>query len=180
MKSAVPYFILPAFAFVAYPNRDSSGYKERYRIPEAQNVVRGTLRYQGFPEFVKVLVDIGFLSDEPKDLLAPGAKISWKDTLAKVLGSSSSKEEDLVWAISSKTKFPSTDEKTRILSGFKWLGLFSDTLVTPRGNPLDTLCATLEEKMEYEEGERDMCILQHKFVIEYPDGKKVFLLKSQG
>src|SRR5271168_4046693 len=141
MKSAVPYFILPAFAFVAYPNRDSSGYKERYGIPEAQNVVRGTLRYQGFPEFVKVLVDIGFLSDEPKDFLAPGSKISWKDTLAKVLGSSSNKEEDLVWAISSKTKFPSTEEKNRILSGFKWLGLFSDTLVTPRGNPLDTLCA---------------------------------------
>ncbi len=28
------------FAFVAYPNRDSTGYKERYNIPEAQTVVR--------------------------------------------------------------------------------------------------------------------------------------------
>jgi len=25
----------------------------------------------------------------------------------------------------------------------------------PKGNPLDTLCATLEEKMAYEDGERD-------------------------
>src|SRR5271169_3287885 len=93
MKSAVPYFILPAFAFVAYPNRDSSGYKERYGIPEAQNVLRGTLRYQGFPEFVKVLVDIGFLSDEPRDFLALGSKLAWKDAFAKVLGSKSTKEE---------------------------------------------------------------------------------------
>jgi saccharopine dehydrogenase (NADP+, L-glutamate forming) len=93
MKTALPYYIYPAFAFVAYPNRDSTGYKELYRIPEAETVIRGTLRYQGFPEFVKVLVDVGFLSDEPKDFLASGSKLAWKDALAKLLGSSSSKEE---------------------------------------------------------------------------------------
>lgn len=93
MKAAVPYFIYPGYAFVSYPNRDSTGYKERYAIPEAQTVIRGTLRYQGFPEFVKTLVDIGFLSEEPKDFLTPGSKIPWKDVFAKVLGSSSSKEE---------------------------------------------------------------------------------------
>ncbi|KAF4632357.1 hypothetical protein G7Y89_g5771 [Cudoniella acicularis] len=35
MGTAKPYFIYPGFAFVAYPNRDSSPYKERYNIPEA-------------------------------------------------------------------------------------------------------------------------------------------------
>jgi saccharopine dehydrogenase (NADP+, L-glutamate forming) len=93
MKSAVPYFIYPGYAFVSYPNRDSTVYKTRYQIPEAETVVRGTLRYQGFPEFVKVLVDIGFLSDEPKEYLSPDSKIAWKDAFAKVLGSSSSAEE---------------------------------------------------------------------------------------
>jgi saccharopine dehydrogenase (NADP+, L-glutamate forming) len=61
----------------------------------------------------------------------------------------------------------------------KWIGLFSDTPITARGNPLDTLCATLEEKMQYEEGERDMCILQHKFIVEYKDGKQVYPLRSR-
>jgi hypothetical protein len=28
------------------------------------------------------------------------------------------------------------------------------------GNPLDTLCATLEKKMQFEEGERDLVMLQ--------------------
>ena len=55
----------------------------------------------------------------------------------------------------------------------RWIGLFSDTPITARGNPLDTLCATLEEKMQYEKGERDMCILQHKFLIERKDGTTV-------
>jgi|HubBroStandDraft_2_1064218.scaffolds.fasta_scaffold1230392_1 hypothetical protein len=38
------------------------------------------------------------------------------------------------------------------------VGIFSDAKITPRGNPLDTLCALLEEKMSYEEGERDFVV----------------------
>merc|ERR1711939_661290 len=171
MASAKPYFIYPGFAFVAYPNRDSTPYRERYNIPEAQTVIRGTLRYQGFPEFVKVLVDIGFLSDEEQSYLKPSDKpMSWAEATQKIIGSSSQKESDLTWAIQSKTKFNDTAQKQRIISGLKWLGLFSDKPITPRGNPLDTLCATLEEKMQYEKGERDMVMLQHKFEIEHKDG----------
>lgn len=93
MDSAKPYFIYPAFAFVAYPNRDSTPYKERYRIPEAQNIVRGTLRYQGFPEFVRVLVDIGFLNEEEKDFLAQSSRpLPWKEVLQKLLDVQSSNE----------------------------------------------------------------------------------------
>ena len=55
----------------------------------------------------------------------------------------------------------------------KWIGLFSNTPVHRRGTLLDTLCATLEEKMQYGPGERDMVILQHKFGIEWKDGTKV-------
>merc|ERR1711939_1101500 len=32
MASAKPYFIYPGYAFVAYPNRDSTPYRERYNI----------------------------------------------------------------------------------------------------------------------------------------------------
>lgn len=170
MEAAKPYHIYPGFAFVAYPNRDSSPYKERYGIPEAETIIRGTLRYAGFPEFVRTLVDIGFLSDEPADFLKESTP--WKTAVAKILGSSSEKEEDLVWAIGSKTKFSDNEEKNRIIAGMKWLGLFSEDKTIPRGNPLDTLCATLEQKMEYGPGERDMVMLQHKFVIELADGKK--------
>ncbi|KAF2638961.1 Saccharopine dehydrogenase [Massarina eburnea CBS 473.64] len=173
MAEAQPYFIYPGYAFVAYPNRDSTPYKERYHIPEAQTIIRGTLRYQGFPEYIKALVDIGFLSEDPKDYLKEGEKRTWKDATAKIVNATSDKDEDIVWAISSMTKFPSTEEKERIINGLRWLGLLSDDPITPRGNPLDTLCATLEQKMQYEEGERDMVLLQHRFEIENKDGSKV-------
>lgn len=172
MAEAQPYFIYPGYAFVAYPNRDSTPYKERYNIPEAQTIVRGTLRYQGFPEYIKCLVDIGFLSEEPKDFLKEGEKRTWKEATAKIVGASSDKEEDIVWAISSQTKFASTEEKDRILNGLRWIGLLSSENIIPRGNALDTLCATLEQKMQYEEGERDMVMLQHRFEIENKDGSK--------
>ncbi|ESZ90630.1 saccharopine dehydrogenase [Sclerotinia borealis F-4128] len=169
MGTAKPYFIYPGYAFVAYPNRDSTPYKERYNIPEAQTIIRGTLRYQGFPEFIRVLVDMGFLSDEDQGFSKP---ISWKEATQKVLAASSSSEEDLKWAIASKAKFESTEEKERIMNGLSWVGIFSDEKIIPRGNPLDTLCATLEKKMQFEEGERDFVLLQHKFEIEHKDGKK--------
>lgn len=169
MASAKPYFIYPGFAFVAYGNRDSTPFRERYNIPEAQTLVRGTLRYQGFPEFIKVLVDIGFLSEDKQDFLA--SPIPWAEATSKILGASGKSEQDLQWAISSKTKFTDNEEKDRIISGLKWIGIFSDKPITPRGTPLDTLCATLEEKCQYEKGERDMVMLQHKFGIEWADGK---------
>ncbi|RDW77022.1 saccharopine dehydrogenase-1 [Coleophoma cylindrospora] len=168
MAQAKPYHIYPGFAFVAYPNRDSTPYKERYNIPEAETIIRGTLRYAGFPEFVKVLVDMGFLSDEEQSFLKE--KITWAEATQKILGASSSSEKDLLWAVSSKATFKSTEEKERLLAGLKWVGIFSSETIIPRGNPLDTLCATLEKKMQFEEGERDLVMLQHKFEIEHKDG----------
>ena len=168
MATAKPYFIYPGFAFVCYPNRDSTTYKQLYNIPEAETVIRGTLRFQGFPEFIKVFVDLGFLKDSPNDAFSKA--VPWKDAFAKLIGASSSSEEALVAKISELATFKSEDDKTRILSGLKWLGLFSDKNITPKGNPLDTLCATLEELMQYEQGERDLVCLQHKFGIEWADG----------
>ncbi|KAK4153135.1 Saccharopine dehydrogenase-domain-containing protein [Chaetomidium leptoderma] len=170
MKMAKPYFIYPGFAFVAYPNRDSTFYKERYNIPEAQTIVRGTLRFQGFPQFIKVLVDIGFLEDAPLDVLS--RPVPWKEATQAVVGAKSSSAADLEAAILAKATFESDEDKQRIVSGLRWIGLFSDEAITPKGNPLDTLCATLERKMQYEEGERDLVMLQHKFEIEHKDGAR--------
>lgn len=93
----------PGFSFVAYPNRDSTPYKERYSMPEASTIIRGTLRFQGFPQFVRVLVDMGFLSDEEQPFLKE--KIPWNEATQKVLKATSSKASDLEWAIKSKTQF---------------------------------------------------------------------------
>lgn len=169
MASAKPYFIYPGFAFVCYPNRDSTVFKDLYHIPEADTVIRGTLRFQGFPQFVKALVDMGMLKEETSDIWTQPTP--WNDALHQYLGSKSNSKEDLINKIDILTKWESPEDRERILNGIAWLGLFSNTPITPRGNPLDSLCARLEELMQYEEGERDLVVLQHKFGIEWADGK---------
>lgn len=170
MGTAKPYFIMPGYAFVAYPNRDSTPYKERYNIPEAETIIRGTLRYQGFPQFIKVLVQTGFLEETPIDALK--TSITWKEATQAILGTSSSDPKELESTVVSKSEFDSPEDRDRVLSGLRWIGIFSDEKITPRGNPLDTLCATLEKKMQYEKNERDMVMLQHKFEIEHKDGSR--------
>lgn len=168
MASAKPYFIYPGFAFVCYPNRDSTLFKELYHIPEAETVIRGTLRYQGFPEFVKSLVDIGFLKEDANDIFSK--PIAWNEAISQYIGAKSTAKADIVAKIDSMTNWKDAADRERILAGYQWLGLFSEQPITPRGNPLDTLCARLEELMQYEEGERDLVVLQHKFGIENADG----------
>ena len=58
----------------------------------------------------------------------------------------------------------------------RWIGLFSKEKAPVRAsNLLDTLCARLEELMKYEESERDLVMLQHKFFVEWADGTEVRL-----
>lgn len=90
MGYAQPYFISPAFAFVAYPNRDSVPFKEYYNIPEAETVVRGTLRYQGFPEFIKALVQLGWLDATEKAWLQEG--LTWAETMKSTIGANDASE----------------------------------------------------------------------------------------
>ena len=79
---------------------------------------------------------------------------------------------DIENSISSLANFSGAEEKERILAGMRWIGLFSDEKITPSETPLDALCATLEKKMQYGIGERDMVMLQHRFEIKNRDGTK--------
>ncbi len=102
-----------------------------YHIPEAQTCVRGTLRYAGFPPFIKTLVDIGFLDDQPKDYL--NEALPWNETLAKISGAKSGSEDDLVAAISAKaTTFKTAEVKSQLIKDLKWRKQSSIILVCRR------------------------------------------------
>ena len=90
MSIARPYFISPAYAFVAFPNRNSVPFRETYGIPEAETVMRGSLRYQGFPEFVMALVKLGLLDMEKKSWLTEG--LTWAEVTRRAIGASSADE----------------------------------------------------------------------------------------
>jgi len=58
----------------------------------------------------------------------------------------------------------------------RWLGLFSTEQATIKdGNVFDTLCYQLADLLSFKPGERDLVMLQHKFVVEWSDGKKVLI-----
>ncbi|ORE01463.1 saccharopine dehydrogenase [Rhizopus microsporus var. microsporus] len=161
----------PGFAFVGYGNRDSTPYDKRYNIPEAETIIRGTIRYDGFCQFVKALVILGFLSEEEEAHLSANAEdITWSQVLAKTLNVNDTSDEALQASVIAKCDLDNNEYKAPILDGMRWLGLFSNTKVHRRGSLLDTLCATLEEKMQYGPNERDLVFLQHRFEIELKDG----------
>lgn len=56
-----------------------------------------------------------------------------------------------------------------------WLGIFSDNPVPQNLCSIDALCELLLQKLPYKKGERDMVVLQHKFVIAKKDGTRTFL-----
>ena len=191
MDTAKPYFVMEGYDFVAYPNRNSVPFREFYKIPEADTVVRGSLRYEGNPAFIKAFADAGWLDATEKEWLKPG--MTWAQLSQQVTGAIDPSERyvprfysvigeipiilyssSLLASISEKCDFPSEAESDRITSGMRYFGLFSSEKATIYGgNLLDTLCGQLKKLLSFQPGERDLVMLQHKFVVEWKDGKKV-------
>ncbi|KAJ7755317.1 saccharopine dehydrogenase [Mycena maculata] len=172
MASAQPH-ALPSFphALAAFPNRDAVPFRAFYRIPEAHTVVRGTLRYARFPPFMAALLKLGWLAADVKEWLVDG--LAWCEVTQRACGACASDDETLTARIKEVCAFPSESESERIIDGMRWMGLFSREKIAVRGGTLlDTLCARLEVLMAYQPGERDLILLQQKFVVEWADGKQ--------
>lgn len=90
MATAKPYFVADGYDFVAYPNRDSVPFREFYKIPEADTVVRGSLRYEGNPAFIKAFADAGWLDANEKGWLKAG--MTWAQISQHVTGADDSTE----------------------------------------------------------------------------------------
>ncbi|RBR09410.1 hypothetical protein FVER53590_29422 [Fusarium verticillioides] len=170
MSKAVPYHVLDGYSFLAYPNRDSVPFRKAYGIPEARTVIRGSLRYDGNPALVKALIDLGWLDTGSKAWLKEGIK--WSHIQQKLTGADSAAEADLLAKVDDICSFRSTEERGNILAGLKWMGLFSEEVAAVRDCPLDTLSDQLDKLCSFQVGERDLVMLQHKFVVEWKDGTK--------
>ena len=90
MAQAKPYFVKDGYSFVAYPNRNSVLFRDFYKIPEADTVIRGTLRYQENPAFVRALIDLGWLDTEKKPWLKNG--LTWAEIQQNAISVQSSDE----------------------------------------------------------------------------------------
>lgn len=175
MAKSVPYHVLDGYSFLAYPNRDSTPFREFYNTPEAHTVIRGSLRYNGNPALVRALIDLGWLDSE-KSWLKDG--ITWAEIQQQATGANLPAEPDLIKKIDELCTFSSPVERAEILAGLRWMGLFSDEAASTHQNLLDTLSAQLEKLCSFQPGERDLVVLQHKFVVEWKDSSEASIAPS--
>jgi len=148
--------------FEGYPNRDSVPYIDLYGIQSTQTMLRGTLRNIGWCSTLKKVADIGLLDKEEKDLTG----YTYANFIRTLMGNP--EESDLRQALAA---YLDLERDSAILDRFEWLGLLSDDPVgIDKGGAIDVLAARMVEKMSFDEGERDMIILQHTFEASYPEG----------
>ena len=147
-----------------YPNRDSMPYREVYNIHPTEWMFRGTLRYPGWCDTLLRLSEMGLLEDTPVESMPA----TYRELTAQVLGVDD--ETDLPRYLAAKWGI---DEDAKPIADMAWLGLFSDEPI-PAGveTPVDALTPLMERKMAYESGERDMLVMQHEFIAEYPDRRE--------
>jgi len=149
----------------AYPNRDSLGYVELYGLEGIETMFRGTLRYPGWCETLKKIVDLGLLDETP---ITYPAGTTYAQFVGQFLKSrpSGDARKDLAAQLG-------LDAASPILDRLEWLGLFSDETIAITGKettPLDVLGSRMEQKMKYQPGERDMIVLCHYFVAGFESG----------
>ena len=152
---------------------DSIPYRKRYPgLLEADTVVRGTLRYEGYAELCTSLIHMGYLSTDEQEFLKK--PIPFIEATAKIVGATSATELDIASSLSSKVSFTNPQAKARVLRGLRELGLFSQTAITPQAeaSPFYTLCALLQQTCAYKPGDRDLVYLQHTFHVTKNDGSK--------
>ena len=146
--------------FEAYPNRDSVPYKEIYGLDGIKLLMRGTLRYSGWHKLILALKALHLIEPLPVEA---GVQ-SFAELIAKLndLPQSSLRE-----SVAAKL---GVSMDAAEMEAFAWLGLFSEEQRTVEDTTvLDLVAEVMNEKMSYEDGERDMVVLQHQFTIEYAD-----------
>ncbi len=146
-----------------YPNRNSLPYIDIYGIQSVKTMLRGTLRYKGWCEFIQASVAIGLLEEKRKNWKG----FSYESMIRELIQDKGN--ADIKTALSD---FLQIKIDSDVIKAFEWLGFFQKKpLPFEPGSALGILTQNLQVKLQYKKGERDMIVLQHLFHAKYPDGR---------
>jgi len=148
-------------ALEGYPNRDSMPYTEPYRIDPRDVMFRGTLRFPGWCAAMKQVARIGWLRTDGIEGLEGK---TFADLTAQLIGIDDA--SDIKSKVASHLGI---DVNGPEIEKIEWLGLLGDGPLPGPNAPVDILTSHMLEKMSYDEGERDMLVLQHTFVADFPN-----------
>ena len=157
---------IPGFGKLeAYPNRNSVPYRNIYNIDDTNTMFRGTLRYPGWCITIKKIVDIELLDDE-KEYNLEGR--TYADFMKNLLNISES--DNLKKTLAEKWEM---DESSDAIHRMDWIGLLGNEKIgLEKGTAMDIFCKILLDKLKYDSGERDLLVLHHEFLAEYPEKKQ--------
>ncbi len=144
-----------------YPNRDSMPYTETYGIDPRDVMFRGTLRFPGWCAAMKQVARLGWLGTEDMDGIEGQ---TFADVSARLAGVEPG--DGLKNAVANHL---GVDPDGPEMAKMEWLGLLGPDPLPGPAAPVDILTARMLDKMSYSEGERDMLVLQHTFMAEFPD-----------
>lgn len=152
-------------SFENYPNRNSIPYKDIYGLSDAETVYRGTFRNVGWCETLKSIVELGWLSDEP---VAGFTGKTYGELTGKLIDAKS--DSDIANEVAS---FLGLKPYSAVIKRLEWLGLLGkEKLPEDKNNPLDYLNVISLKKMSMGKNDKDMVVMLHEFVAEYPDKKE--------
>ncbi len=146
-----------------YPNRDCLPYIDTYGIHGVEGMFRGTLRYPGWCEAMRNIAKLGLLDETETDL----SGLTFAGFMGRLIGRDGpASPADVAAFLGIPTDSP-------VIEKLEWLGLFSDEpLPADVRSPLDVLAGVMLPKMQYAPGERDMLVMQHEFIVQYPDRRE--------
>ena len=152
-----------------YPNRDSISYIDIYKIHEATTMYRGTFRYKGWCETLDAMKAINMLDDTINDY----SGMDYAGFIAERAGTDT---VDLRKKVALKLGIP---EGSVAMDSLEWLGFFSgEKMNYGKTSPFEITASRMIGKMLISDNERDVVIMQHIFLAEYPGGKREVIKSS--
>ena len=156
--------------FEEYANADSLPYVKLYGMEEVKNVYRGTFRYIGWSETIAKMNELGLFEEVEIDLKG----LTYREFTAKLAGANEgdNPEEALL-------RFLEREPFSSVALKLKWLGLLDDREIPfDKGSPRDVVASLYAEKLVYTEGEQDLVVMEHRYIVQYPKTGRRVKIKS--
>ena len=152
----------------AYPNRDSVQYKEIYKLKAIKTLYRGTFRNLGWCDLFLKLVQLDMFRMDDEDFTG----MTYRDYMCSLMGCKETvfrgRRPQGPRGKAATSPPPSTRSST------KWLGWASSTTRRrPRqDHPPRPPAWLAAAETRLKPVDRDMCVMHHEFIAEYPKTKK--------
>lgn len=157
--------------FEIYPNRDSLAYREIYGLQNIPTLMRGTFRRPGYCEAWNTFVALGVTDDTYQ--IEGVSTMTWREFFNSYLPYDESLSLEQKMA-----RFIRKEENSEIMQKLKWLGVFDKSPVgLDKATPAQILQKLLESKWVLDPNDKDMIVMQHKFVYKL-NGKKKEIISS--